>query len=37
MRIKHNVEFPEAFAPKEEKMTEAEITQAVQQALAGKD
>ena len=36
MRIKHNVELPAGFGPQEEKMTEAEITQAVQQALAGR-
>jgi DNA-directed RNA polymerase subunit beta' len=37
MRIKHNIELPEAFRPEEEKLTEAEITEAVQQALAGDD
>jgi DNA-directed RNA polymerase subunit beta' len=38
MRIKRNVELPELaglVGPSEEEMTEAEITQAVQQALSG--
>ncbi len=38
MRIKRNVELPELaqLAPREDEMTEAEITQAVQQALSGR-
>jgi DNA-directed RNA polymerase subunit beta' len=35
MRIKHNVELPESFKPQEEKLTEVQIAEAVQQALAG--
>jgi len=35
MKIKRNVELPELLGPQEEKLTEAQITEAVQRALTG--
>jgi DNA-directed RNA polymerase subunit beta' len=35
MKMKKNVELPDLLGPKEEEMTEAQITLAVQQALTG--